>query len=467
MWLEYSATAAKWIAIILIILTVSNLSKQMDRWRVVKQLYGSVSWNLVRQMLWYARKSPMGSTVKRTFAFFPVTVVAAVRWIVYDDPIEYLLVLLTAHAYGLVRVADVVRPPAILILGPTSEDNAKLLGTLNFLGPSYRTIACLELKERLQFELVQPFYFNSFRTRNRYEWRSTVFHLMDIVPVIVFNGIGDSTPVEEELRRVERLRYQDRVIYVSNDFCPDFLKEVLVPRERLLEKISNLVMHLPDSIGRKERQTEIESFAFAVPRRVREPQTLEEMIVKARCIEEHECLRFVRTQSERDFDWWETPLLEDLPKSDDSRAELDIFRNRRGLEEVEILLISALESVENINDPVARFNAASVHNKLGRLARIRGNWQESISHTSLAIELFRAFNQGLVAHGSLCEQSIGHFILGEVFMAQNRETHDTEDLRNAKKHFQESIAIDQKTGDDPRLALLRIATIDKSNGKDS
>jgi hypothetical protein len=440
------------------VLTLLRMPALFRRWGAVRQVYGRIPWSLARQMLWNTRKSPMSFPVKTTFLCIPFTLAGAIRFAAYGDPVEYFLAGFAVQIYALVRTADVILPPTIMLLGTSVQEVTHTLAHLNALLPAHRTVALLQPRERLPFDVVQGFYFNNLRTAHAYEWRSIVFHLMDVVPVIVIDAPGNSAAVAEEIKRIKARGYQSRAVFVGEGGRREGAS-ARVPRDRLAPWIASHLARLTDAGERSGRQDEIAAMLAYVPLRFRDPQTVYDMVTKARYIEDYEVGRFVVRQLGTEPEWSATPLLEDLPPEAQRGAELCMLRTSRGLDEVRTLLIGALEWVAQNPDPASAFNAASAHNKFGRLARLEGKWDEAIRECSDAAAQFERLTGDPDRLSVLGELSVAHFTLGEVYMARYREARHAADRDKAKEHFLRSLAIDRQTGEDMRLTHLRLESL--------
>ena len=460
-WYEIITVGSRWGAIIFAALTLIHLPKLIGRWAAVREVYGRIPWALARQMFWYTRKSQMAHLVTMTLFGIPIVIGVGARQFLYDDPSELFLFCLAGEALSFVYLADILVPPTVLLLGASVKTNLLSLAALNAALPCYRTVALLRWGERLPFDAVRPFYFNNLRTENAYEWRTIVFHLMDVVPVIVIDGRVDSPAVAEEVARIRRKGYLDRVVFVAEEAGsgPDEPGINRIARADLPAWVLDRAQSPAGRIDRLRRQDEIAAMLAGIPAGARNPQTIQAMVYKSRALEAYAVWRFFRECKGIIYDVKDMRLMEDVPSRVTRAEERKFLRESRALEEVEVLLKSVREFVEQNRDENSAFNIANSINSLGRLARVCGGWDDAIRHIEEAIGHLMPLTRTAHAAEARMELATAHFNLGEVYMARYREGGDPEDRGKAARNFRESRMYDRHAGADTTLTDHRLNSL--------
>ncbi|MEN8131900.1 MAG: tetratricopeptide repeat protein [Pseudomonadota bacterium] len=272
-----------------------------------------------------------------------------------------------------------------------------------------------------------------------------MFHLMDVVPIIVIDAHKSTDGVVEEIERIEQRKYFDRTGYVVDDKSaqPPSEKWETVPRNSLPQWVREKLFYVVDEAERLKRQFEFSSMLASVPRGLREPYNVKAMVAKARCIQHAEICRFIHVCKGVLPSEAEDRLLEDIPSRVTRREELAFLRTSRGLDEVEVLLRSALEEAEAMSGPSRDFNIANSYNSLGALARVRCDWPEAERLISEAIKRLERLRSSATHGGSAMQElATAYFNLGDVSMARYRERGTEVDRREAMARFHRSIQID-------------------------
>lgn len=429
---------------------LGRLPRAALSWQVVRHQYGGVPWRLAGQMLRYGRKSRRWWWVRLTAVMALVSLGLLARRLAYDDPWQLTAVALAGLALAVVEACQVALPPCVLYLGSSAPRCVATMAGLNVALPYCRTVSLLDPRAPLPQEHVDAFFRNDLRTTSVYEWRSVVHHLMDIVPVIVVDAGDGTAGVREEVARIERLGYHDRALFVADD----------VARDRLLAEVGRRLELMRDSdrAARLARQAAFERLLAAVPAALRSPA----LVARAAHIQHAELRRFLRECKGADPDT-AGALLEDIPSRATADEEARFLRDSRALEEVEILLCSALEDVQARANPLDELNLAKLHNALGVLARLRRDWPRAERHLGEAIASLRPWSNTPAPHAEAAgELATAQFTLGEVAMARYRQSHDDADRRRAEACFRESIAADR--AGDVSLAQRRLLELAQGPG---
>jgi tetratricopeptide (TPR) repeat protein len=449
------------LTIFMLLFTVRILPRVILKWETVRRHYGCVPWGLARQMICYGKKSRVRWILQMTFVTLLVSAAFIVRRLIHDDPWQFTAMWLAALAFAVVKLCEAATPPTILFLGASSALSAQTMARLNKALPYCRTTSLVDPRVRLTHEEVGAFYWNDLRTTNTYEWRSVVYHLMDVVPVIVIDSYTSTHWVREELSRLEQKGYLDRTGYLIDDGAPPPSDGwMCVTREALPDWVREQLQRNRDHIQRMARQKEFDAIFAAMPRSVRAPQSIKMMVVKAQCIQQNELRRFVRVCKGIDPDDAADDLLEDIPSHVARAEEIRFLRESRAFEEVEILLRSALEEVEHKDGATQAYNTANSYNKLGVLARLRCDWPEAERLIMKAITKLDALREnGCHDPQVLQELATAHYNLGEVWMARYRETGTEADRQQARSQLSKSVRLDREIGGDISRTVRRLESI--------
>jgi tetratricopeptide (TPR) repeat protein len=293
---------------------------------------------------------------------------------------------------------------------------------------------------------------NVIRTLHDYEWRSAVFHLMDVVPVIVMDVHEPTSLLDEELRRLEQKGYQDRGLVIQH----------VVSLETLTASLEKMLRVAVDTANRRKRQREFTRVFFNTPSAVREPDSAAEYMLKARAIERYAKQRFLWDCKQLGLTHGETRLFEDIPSAVSRADEKEYLRSSGALEEVELILRSCLEDQERSAGHFRDFNIAVARNSLGTVERLRCNWERAIEWISDAIErLNRMLSATAHADRAMIESELAtaHFNLGETYMARYRDEKNFQDRSSARHHFHETIKLDTRLGADLSVTNQRLSAL--------
>jgi hypothetical protein len=414
-------------------------------------------------MIRYAKKSRIRRLIQMTVLALLVAIGSIGRLLIHDDPWQFSVMSVAALAFSIIKLCEIGVPPTILFLSTSSPLSVKTMARLNLALPYCRVVSLLDPRERLPYEEVKSFFQNDLRTTNVYEWRSIVFHLMDVVPIIVIDAQSSMAGVREELQRLEQRGYLNRTAYVVDDESPPPPSDrwERVARETLPFWVGYRLQLQHDQTERLARQAQFDAMLAAVPAAVRDPQRFEAMVVKARYIQNAEVRRFIRVCKGADPDEAGDCLLENIPSQVTRDEEVRFLRESRALEEVEILLRSAMEEVECKADANQQFNIANSYNSLGVLARLRCDWPEAERLIEEAVRRLQPLLTTSTQRKSASQElATAFYNLGEVSMARYRETQVQTDLHRAEDYFLKSIEVDRQVGGDTSSAERRLRDLE-------
>jgi tetratricopeptide (TPR) repeat protein len=196
----------------------------------------------------------------------------------------------------------------------------------------------------------------------------------------------------------------------------------------------------------------------SVPGHLWYPENVFGIVDKAKLLERFALGQFLERCKQGGLPAYSGQLFEDMPSRVSRAEELRHVREDRTLEEIEILLTSGLEVVEETGE-AAEFNKANLYNERGLLARLRCEWNQAVKEIETAIRLFepitRTHDVDLAAMASR-EIGTAYYNLGDVYLARFRETRNLTDRDRAKECYQLSVVHDQKGAGDTTSARKRL-----------
>ncbi len=445
-----------WTAIVSAAIALLRLPRVIVRWAVARRLYGTIPWRLVWQMRRYLRGSPMGRLVFLTAITGYMMIILLARQLVRNDPPIGAIFGGGALSLLVVLSAEALLPPSILLLTSSSGAAARALAHLNAALPWHRTVALLRPREAMEPMQARRFFYNNLRTSNGYEWRSIVFHLMDVVPLIVIDAEEGTEPVREEQARIQRHGYTDRTLVVKPGPEAPASAHVLaaetVDREELPRHARERLAAVCDQEQRKARQQVFNEMLAAIHKRVRYATKLDLLVIKCRLIEAHEKERFVRACKGIGPKEVDGRLFEYIPSRVPRREELQFLHQSRGWEEVEAILTGIGEAIATASGPVGEFNRANIDNSLGAAARMQCRWNDAERLIQRAIRRLEPLTESATeAQDAKRELATAHFNLAEVYAGRHVDEGRPEDHRMAIDHGEQCLALEQATGFDTAL----------------
>jgi hypothetical protein len=265
--------------------------------------------------------------------------------------------------------------------------------------------------------------------------------------------------VQEEISRLEKRSYLNRTGFFIEDGSPPppTDKWEQVTREYLPLWIMKRLKTQNSQAERIARQKTIDLMLAVVPKQFRTPDRVENMIIKARYIQGAEVNRFLRECKGIDPLRIGNLLLEDIPSRVSRADEIRFFQTSRSLEEVEILLLSALEEVENWTGEIKKFNTANLLSKLGIVERLRTEWKSGEKYLQNAMSILSSLlDTSFDRKSAMIELSSVYFHLGDIALARYREKCCEAERRQAQAYYLESIRIDSLIGGDKSIAKSRL-----------
>ena len=452
-------------AIIFTAMTVFAMPKLIAKWFCVRRVYGHIPWTLSRDMWQYNKKSYNSFFVYLFLIGIVVSVSAMFREIVRGDlSYDHILLNLAFLLWALEKIARIIVPPTILFLGTSNEEISINLKEFRKIS-NYRTVTLINPSVDFEISFFRRLsFYNYLRARTHYQWRSIVFHLMDVVPVIVFDAKCNTDFIKEERKRIERCHYLYKTIFVtSTREDPDTINDKnvrTVERRALSSSIRNYLKNIDDTQIRSHRQADFNNMLKVIPKKCRYPKTEYELVLKAQIMAAYGRQQFLRfckgIQPEEDnYD-----LIEDTPSQVSRDDELRYLRESRALEEAEILLNSVQEELLENPDENNDFNMGNLCNKFAQIARIKREWEKAIK---LSKEAMGHLNPLMLnpqrKDEATREIATTHFIMGEVYMARFRDLNESVDRSRAIDNFNRSIIFDREVSGDISIAERRLRAL--------
>lgn len=441
---------------VVLAIVVLRLGLHLRPWYLVHRVYGYTPLSLARQMLSYAAKSPTRWIVR---SFFLVLLIWVILEILHWEPsVQFRepprIIFLSVVLFFVDSVAILVLPPAVLYLSNSDRSNMERFALLSRKMWPYRVVALLRPREQWSNPDIRGWFFlGCLRTTNNYEWRTVVFHLMDVVPVIVIDLEAGAAGVQEEWARIQAKEYLDRTIQLRNPLAPP-----------LISKIRKRLKNIRDHHERRHRQADFTAVLRTLPLHLRNDRSLYNIVIKSRWIGQQEYERYLR-QCKGITPRQIRGLVEDIPSIVSSDEEEEFLRSSRAYEEVEILLKSALEAVRGSTDASSWYNVGNCLNNLGKLARDQHRWNDAICYLTQAIKHFgslsvKSSSRDIVSGRQ--ELATAYFFLGEVYMARFRRTGSLVDKHLAIEYLKRSLNLDKSCGNDASQTQQLLTDIHKN-----
>jgi hypothetical protein len=454
------ATPALIAGCLAVLIALLRLPKLIRRWVALKRVYGVAPVTLAMDVWRYAAGGSLQVLQRLSLTGFLVgaVVLMAASWLEshLSGPGPWGCFSFGCGFLYIVSSLDIATPPAILLLGPSSPELERLLASLNRDFPQFRTVALLRPGQAaLSAGYRWSAFSNNFYARDLYQWRLIVFHLMDVVPLVILCD-DKRRAVEEERRRLQMRGYIDRTFTTQ----PGLLANP-TERRRLRDWLIDRLRHVADQEVRLTRQLYFVRMRSSVPGQFWYPKTVQQVVAKAKLLERFALTGFLETCKRGGVAAYSGQLLEDIPSAVSRAEELQYLRQDRAFEEIEVLLRSANDVVQGTGD-YAEFNEANLYNKRGLLARFRGEWERAEREIETAIRLLTPMTSSSSSHlAAIAFQEIGtaYYNLGDVFLARCRETKNSALRDRAKECYRLSVVNDEKGGGDTGLAQERLRSM--------
>jgi tetratricopeptide (TPR) repeat protein len=384
----------------------------------------------MRQMISYTSRSPSAHIIKYVKIFILFWIGLELLHFAHRVPVPPRVFLIGVGLFLFQRLLLLALPPSVLFLSSSSDIGAKQFAQLSRELWPYRAIALLRpLQSRLNTEELSWFSLGCLRTANDYEWRTIVFHLMDVTPVIVINDDPEASGLQEEWKRIRSKCYEDRTIQFDQSNPSSSCRLTL---QRL--KNTN------DQEERKRRQAEFTEMLHWLPISLRYDRSLLNLIYRYRAIGQNQYEKYLRVCKGVSPGQIRGKLLEDIPSRVTPEEENKFLLQSRAYEEIGILLTGALEDVKRYTGKNVDYNTANCLNNLGKLARQQHRWGDAYLYLQEAIAILERCPE------DAGELATSYYLLGETRMANYRLTSDGTHKDQAIKHLNQAIKIDRSIG---------------------
>jgi hypothetical protein len=234
------------VALVIVLIASYGLPGVIARWWTACRLYGGLPISLARIMLHYARRSPQRRVVNITFWMLLLPVFTFSACFIRGWPIEIAIVSLVPAIYFASGTANLLLPPSFILLSASSDQSTDTFTALAARQWFYRPVALLRPFGDLSPMMTIHLRMNLIRTIDDCDWRSTVFHLMSVVPLIVIDVRQPTISLEVELSEIRENRYQNQTLVIDQPTSVETLEALI--RQRLSRPV--------DVEGRRQRQAE-------------------------------------------------------------------------------------------------------------------------------------------------------------------------------------------------------------------
>ena len=440
------------LSLVLVIIASIGIPGLIVRWFVASRLYGGVPFSLIPQMNNYVKRCPQRAGVGITGSLSVISIVAINVYLIFGWPIEFPIVCIAALIYFSTGTGSLLLPPSVLYLSVSSNQSTLLFTSLANRLRHLRFLTLIRPSGEVSPTMTINLKMNTIRTFNDVEWRSTVFHLMDVVPLIVMDKYQETPQLYEEFMRIKQKGYQARTILIRQPTSPNDLAQLI--EKQLREPI--------DLANRLKRQDEFARMFKHIPPSLHNPNTVADCVRKARAIEYYAMCQFLKNCKKPGSHDYGSRILEDLPSKVTREEEKEYLSSCRALEEAEIILKSVLEDEEKSSEEFRDINIAIALNGIGRVERLKCNWEQAIKYLDDAIQRLKAIVVASRPDGKSmihAELATAHFNMGDTLMARYRDEKNDSDRQNAIRHFEKTLRIDVSLGGDQLVTKERLKAL--------
>jgi hypothetical protein len=165
-------------------------------WWRTRELFGGLPLGATWQMLRFLRYSR--NLYSETLSSMVVVISVICIWLPQRSnlPRPMIAVLLAMVAQSFFLLFKSLQPPAALFLTSSSPYAADLLVQINIALSPLRCVALLNPK-RMHF-MQRNALGDNLRTKNPHIWKSIIYRLIEMTPIIILDTRGESAPVMQE-----------------------------------------------------------------------------------------------------------------------------------------------------------------------------------------------------------------------------------------------------------------------------
>ncbi len=450
--------------VVVLVITLVGLPVTISRWRMASRYYGRVRFHLARNLWTYILRSVHGYLLLGIIGLHVLTAMGEARCLLKHEPYPRwlcLAVLLWSWRF----VADRVCPPFALFISSSGLRAVEEKGWFALRFQRHRLLSFLDPQEHVNPVAFQAHFGDDLRVRRGTGWRVPVYHLTDVVPVVIANVRESSPAVEEEVGRLVENGLGSKVRFLTDGELPAWLKalynalnsEPSCIKDRNINNILNeSVLAAHDLEQRQYLQDEYTSLFREIPLSAKLDLPLREAQVVALAILDREYCRFLRAYKGVELSDLGSRLIEELPSIVSRKKEDEYLRANRALQIADSICRGIREKLESERGDWATFHGASLENKLGKINRFRRSWKPALDHLHRAQgSLRKMWNAGAgEVDPRIVASELGDtlFLEGEVWAVQFFDAPTEEKRTQGLRCFREVLKIDQSHGrEDPAI----------------
>jgi hypothetical protein len=472
-------TLNRYAALAFLLFAVAGLPTTLSRWREASRCYGRACFPVARNLWTYALRSAHRVHLLGTLALLGLAALGELRWLVKNEP--YPRWLYAAALFWSFRlVADRICPPTAFFIASSSRRIVEARGWLSFGLRRHRLLSFLGPREHVDPVAFQAFFRDDLRVRRGSGWRTPVYHLTDVAPVVIADIRDFSPAIQEEVTRLAGNGLWSKIRFLSGGAPPAWLASLcgsmgLEPACISHEDVGGILDRQPLSAHelahRQSLQDEYASLFREIPSAARPDLSLREAQITALAILDREYRRFLSMHKGTDLSDLGGLLVEDVPGVASREEEDAYLRSNRGLQIADGILKGIHEELETRSGAWAVFHGASLDVKIGKLNRFRRQWEPALHHLHRAQQVLRGMQAacgGEVDPGIIAgELGDALFLEGEVWTVQHLDAPTQEKRSRGLACFREALDLDRSLGRDDPAAALRIQRLGESTGSSS
>lgn len=476
------------ISYTLIIITLFRCIKPLRTWINTYNLYGKIPFTLVNFTFSYAIKSlgylgPIKifkRTAILTLILFMISHSNNSLSISANNRLLISAFLsLIALLWQIPNVSYALIPPSLIVLGSSKNKNIfettrklknkyPFLRVITFCHPfnPYRRPTLNEYSD--YGDIIYSCYFIS----NKYEWRSTVFSILDTIPTIVIeiDEHDDSESVLEEIEWIKTNHLSTKTIRIGTQSCKvdHLLKKIKITNYDMLESnIKKMFKNKPhlDSCYRNLLTLHLIHKNFSY--RAKYPRDISEFVYKI-----DELIKVIYRQYLDKFDKNNQTnkrngiLLATIPTKMDLKEKTQYMQQNRIVKEAHLVIKSALEYLDKFGYDNILYNKANLYNKLGSLYLQTFNYDLANQFLKKAIEELKSEHCISTDRNELInELGTAYFHRGDIHFSLYIQHLNEENKDNAIKHYKKSLEYDKLTGMEFPITNSRLIEIENYTPK--
>lgn len=467
-------TFNQYATIIVLVVTVFGLPSTISRWRMAFRYYGRVCFHTARNLWTYALRSAHSFHLIGALVLHVFTGMGEVRWLIKDEPYpRWLCLAVLLWSWRL--IADRICPPMALFISSSSKRAVERRGWFTFNFRRYRLLSFLAPREHVNAIAFQAHFGDDLRVRRGPGWRIPVYHLMDVVPMVMADVCEHSRMFEKEVHTLVENGLGSKVRFLTNGDLPTWikakydtvdLKPICIKYEDIDKVLTKTALSAHKLEQRQSLQDEYTYLFRAIPRAARPDLGLRDAQITALAILDREYSRFLKAYKGVRLSELNSRLVEELPSIVSRNKEDEYLRANRALQIADGISLGRWEELQTKPGDWANLHRASLETKLGKLNRFRRHWESALDHLNAAQGVLRdMLNRGtgdvdfqIVA----AELGDALFLEGEVWTVQFLDAPTEEKRLRGLRCFREALEIDQSLNREDPAVFLRIRLLEGS-----